>query len=62
MKNTNNLRHRVGSALQKFYFNTLLPILDDAANTLSPWDKKMLVPTSVQSTSYYIRRKDRSRF
>jgi hypothetical protein len=56
-----NLKNHIASGLRKFYFNTILPILDDAANTLSPWDEKILVPTSVQSTSYYLRREDRSR-
>ncbi|MDY6874400.1 MAG: hypothetical protein SVR81_10660 [Chloroflexota bacterium] len=62
MKNTNNLKNRIGSALRHFYFNTLWPILDGAASSLSPWDEEMLVPTSVQSTSYYLRHKDQSRF
>ncbi|MCB2214170.1 hypothetical protein KQH50_02125 [bacterium] len=62
MKKRNKLNHRIESAIRKFYFDTLMPILDGAANALSPRDEKLLVPTSVQSTSYYLRQKNQDRF
>lgn len=62
MRKNESLKNRFGTRLKRFYFDTLLPILDDAASQLSPWDTKLLVPTAVQSTAYYHQHIDQNRW
>ncbi len=54
-------QHRFKSMVEDIYYNVILPFLDGAANQFSPQDARVLVPTAVQSTSYYLERIDRNR-